>query len=50
MEGKPNEVYSRDSTRDRFYEEASQLLSNKTMTYDKNVTVFDFYSDRSKKP
>ena len=45
IEGKPNQVYPRDLTRNRFYEEASRLFSNKMMKYDKNLTVFDFCQD-----
>ena len=44
IEGMSNKVYSRDFTRNRFYEEASRLFSNKT-SFDQNVTVTHFFSD-----
>ena len=50
IEGKPNQVYSRDLIRNRLYKEASRLFSNKIIECDKNLRVFVFCSDQSKKP
>ena len=44
IQGKPNQIYSRDLTSNRFYEEAHCLFSTK-MKYDQNLSVFDFYKD-----
>lgn len=41
IEGKPNQVYSRELTNNRLYEEAHRLFSNK-MKFDQNITVHDF--------
>ena len=44
IEGKPNQVYSRNLTTKRLYEEAHRVFSTK-MKYDQNLSVFDFYKD-----
>ena len=44
IEGKPNQVYSRDVTKNRLYEDAHCLFSN-MMKFDENITVHDFFKD-----
>ena len=44
IEGKPNQVYSRDVTKNCLYVEAHRLFSNK-MKFDQNITVHDFFKD-----
>lgn len=43
-ESKPNQVYPRELTANRLYEEAHRLFSNK-IKYDENLSVFDFFKD-----
>lgn len=44
IEGKPNQVNSRDLITSRLYEEAHTLFSTKNK-YDQNLSIFDFYKD-----